>query len=275
MMKPIMEVEALGFKKSSRWLVQDVSLKLCPGEILVLIGPNGAGKSSLLKLVSGELAASAGRVVIHGKAIEAWRPPALARCRAVLSQHQAAPFGFNVATVAALSLPMMGVRHDAALIEEMLRLVGLAHLASKPISLLSGGECQRVHLARALVQLRASASLPGLLLLDEPLSAQDINQQQKILGIVRDYVQGGNAAIIILHDLNWASEIATSLAVMAQGRIFVQGAPEHVLTREMFSTIYDMDILPTRLEGSGKPLILPMILKPPSSAAARDRSRDF
>lgn len=260
-MKPVIHLDSVAFEKDGQHIVKNISLKVYPGEIMAIIGPNGAGKSTLLKLISGELLATSGTVSIHGRALSTWTIRELARHRAVLPQHHEAPFGFNVSSIVSMSLPLMGLPCDPALIDATLAELGIQHLSARPVNLLSGGERQRVHLARALVQLRAGAASPGILLLDEPLSAQDINQQQNILNVVSNYALSGHAVIMILHDINWASHTATSIAALHRGRIFSSGCPQDVLTQDMFSTIYNVNVTPERFKKSEKPFILPQMLK--------------
>lgn len=260
-MTPVLDLNALGFEKDGLQIIKNISLQVYAGEILVIIGPNGAGKSTLLKLISGELSATSGSVSLQRRVLSTWPARELARRRAVLPQHHEAPFGFNVSSIVAMSLPLMGLPCDPALIDTTLAELGIRHLATRPVNLLSGGERQRVHLARALVQLRAGAASPSLLLLDEPLSAQDINQQQNILSVVSHYAASGHAVIMILHDINWASHIATSIAVLHNGCVFSSGRPQDVLTQNMFSSIYNIDVIPERFAQSEKPFILPQMLK--------------
>lgn len=260
-MTPVIDINALGFEKDRRQIVKNISIQVYPGDILTIIGPNGAGKSTLLKLISGELSATSGSIMIHGRRLDDWSARELAKYRAVLPQQHEAPFGFNVSEIVAMSLPLIGLPYDRVLIDETLVELDIQHLASRPIHLLSGGERQRVHLARALVQLRAGAASPGVLLLDEPLSAQDISQQQKILSVVHHYAQSGHAVIMVLHDINWASHISTSIAIMQGGQIFSCGRSEDVLTKNMFSDIYNVDIIPERFALSKKPFVLPHMLK--------------
>lgn len=261
-MTPVIDLVDVGFTKNARQILKNISLKVYPGEILTIIGPNGAGKSTLLKLISGELSATSGSISIQGRTLGHWSPRELARRRAVLPQHHEAPFGFSASSIVSMSLPLLGLPRDPALINTTLDELGIRNLAARPMNLLSGGERQRVHLARALVQLQAGAASPGLLLLDEPLSAQDINQQRNILNVVFNYASCGHAAVMILHDINWASYIATSIATLDNGRIFSVGRPQDVLTEAMFSTIYNISLKPKTLKGSEKPFILPQMIKP-------------
>lgn len=258
-MIPVIDLNDLGFEKGRNKIIKNISLKVYAGDILVIIGPNGAGKSTLLKLISGELSATCGSVSLNGHALSILPNRELARHRAVLAQHHESPFGFNVSSIVSMSLPLLGLPYDSELIDATLAELGIRHLAARPVHLLSGGERQRVHLARALVQLRAGKASPGLLLLDEPLSAQDINQQQNILNVVSHYAASGHAVIMVLHDINWASHISTSIAVLHHGRLFSAGCPQNVLTKTMFSSIYNVDITPEKFAQSDKPFILPQM----------------
>ena len=170
-------------RAGARAILDAVSLAIAPGETVALVGPNGAGKSTLLRVLSGELAADAGTVVLKGREPRAYEPRVLALHRAVLSQHTSVAFPFSVAEVVRMGA---GDRRGAAvepLVDAALAEVDLAGFRERIITTLSGGEQQRAHFARVLVQLACgeAAHGPGVLLLDEPTASLDLRHQLDVL----------------------------------------------------------------------------------------------
>ena len=215
-------------------LVSDVDLEVAPGRVTALVGPNGAGKSTILRLLAGEIAPTAGSAELDGRPLAAMDARSLARQRAVLPQHTASSFGFH-----ALAIVLMG-RHDddpgtggataAASALAIMDELGVAHLADRDIRTLSGGEQQRVHLARTLWQVRAWPD--NHLLLDEPTSSLDIAHQFDALAAAREEARRGTAVLVVLHDLNLAARFADILAVVRGGSIVARGNAREVLQPE-------------------------------------------
>ncbi len=254
-------------------LVGPVTLDLEPGRTTVVVGPNGAGKSTLLKLLSGHLRPSAGRATLDGAPLHAMRPEVLAGRREVLGQSTEAGFGFTVHEIAELGLRTLGRQPSrerrAQLVERVLATIGLLQLADRPLARLSGGERRRAHFARVLVQLHAGQLLygPGALLLDEPIAAQDLSHQLRILSLARSTAGEGTTVAIILHDLNWACCVADRLVVLHHGGIYADGRPEDVLTETMLTEVFDVALTPRALPPTGTPFVLPQVAVP--SAARR------
>ena len=201
------------------------------GEFHALAGCNGAGKSSLLKVIAGE-AIGEGRVVLHGHELKRW--PALTRARhlGVLPQNSSLNFPFSAGEVVALGATPLALnwRERQRLVRRQMRLTQCEHLAQRDYPRLSGGEKQRVHLARVLVQLSQADNSP-LLLLDEPTSAQDLGQQQVVLELASNLARHRNFAVVaVLHDVNHSLRHATRVSLVAAGRVVDSGSPGDVLT---------------------------------------------
>jgi iron complex transport system ATP-binding protein len=237
----VIAAEGVTFRAGRRALLADVSLALAPTEVVAVVGPNGAGKSTLLRLMAGEAAPAAGRVACEGRPLAAWDPLALARRRAVVSQHVALAFPMRAADVAGLGrLPWHGTpeaARDAAAVERALAAAGVAHLAGRAYATLSGGERQRVQIARALAQLDG-APRPAALLLDEPTASLDARHAAALLALVRRLAAGGLAVMVVLHDLNEAAFVADRIAVLAEGRLVACDAPGRVLTAPVLEGVY-------------------------------------
>ena len=208
-------------------------IELHAKHFFALLGPNGAGKTSLLKAISGD-ANYTGKAEFHGKALSHWLPLDRARHLGVLPQNSTLNFPFSAAEVVAMGLtPLSLTRQEGnQQIKLKMQQTHCAHLADQPYPSLSGGEKQRVHLARVLLQVSQAEQAP-LLLLDEPTSAQDLGQQHQILELIKNLChQQEYGVLAILHDLNQVLRYCDSCGVMWQGKLDAKGPPEEVLVAE-------------------------------------------
>ena len=203
------------------------------GELVCVVGRNGTGKSTLLRVLSGELTPSEGIVTLDGAPLASLRPLALARRRAVLPQQGELAFSFSVRDVVAMGrTPHRGApasEPDAAIAAAALRAVDLAGREDERYDQLSGGEQQRVQLARVVAQAWPGADPAPVLLLDEPTSALDLAQVYATLALVRELTRSGCGALAILHDLNAAARFADRVVVLSRGRVAAHGTPARVL----------------------------------------------
>ena len=216
-------------------ILQGVDFSVRAGEIVAIIGPNGAGKSTLLGAIAGDHTYR-GSVQLDGREVSAWSQRDLALRRAVLRQVNAISFPFTVLEVVKMGrAPWRSItpvaEEDRIIAREMLRTDTL-RFADRTFTSLSGGERARVALARAMVQ-RA-----GLLLLDEPTAALDVNYQEQVLALARRYARQGNAVVVVLHDLAAAAAYADRVLLIAEGGMRAWGTPEEVLTAEVVSEVY-------------------------------------
>jgi iron complex transport system ATP-binding protein len=235
-------------------LLHGVSLKVQPGEVVVLVGPNGAGKSTLMHILSGDLAPTSGEVVLDGRSLTAYRPHELATRRAVLPQQSLLQFAFTVREV----VEMGRAPHDdspatlRANVDRALERTELTAFAERVYPSLSGGEKSRAQLARVIAQ-----EAP-LLLLDEPTAALDLRHQQHVMDLARDIAAEGGSVIAVVHDLNLASTTAHRIAVLHQGQIVADGEPWAVMDAQMLSEVYQCPISVTKHPILDAPLILPL-----------------
>lgn len=243
-------------------LLDGVSLEVHPGEVLAVVGPNGAGKTTALRALAGETVPAAGRAVLDGEPLAAMEPRALALRRAVMPQASTLPFDFSVLEVVLLGrTPHRG--GQAADLEAAFRAMragGVEALAARRYQTLSGGEQQRVHLARALAQLDAAAT-PGetrYLLLDEPTSALDIAHQHAVLRTARARAAEGVGVLAVLHDLNHAAQYADRVAVLAAGRLVACGPPREVLTADVVARAFGVTVIVTDHPCAACPLVVPV-----------------
>lgn len=216
--------DQLGVGVPGRPLFATVHTQFVPGRVTAILGPNGAGKSTLLSMLSGQRTPRSGRVRLAGKPLPGWSALALARQRAVLPQETAVAFDFTVQEVVEMGrFPhrQHPSRHEARIVREALASTGVAHLAGRSVSTLSGGERARAHLARALAQIWEP--LPGgaarWLLLDEPTAALDLAHQHQTMALVRRWaVEQSVGVVAVLHDLNLALRYAHGVVLLGQGR---------------------------------------------------------
>ncbi|MBE1535583.1 ABC transporter ATP-binding protein [Actinomadura algeriensis] len=223
---------------NGRPLVRDVSLDVAPGEVVGLVGPNGAGKSTLLRTFYRALRPTSGRVLLGGD--DVWRMPGkrLARRLAAVLQDTGGEFELSVYDVVAMGrTPHKRAFQgdddtDRGIISAALAELEAAHLADAPFDRLSGGEKQRVLIARALAQRT------GTLVLDEPTNHLDLRHQIDALRLVGRL---GVTAVIALHDLNLAAAHCDRICVLDGGRLVAAGAPGEVLTPELLAEVYRVD----------------------------------
>jgi iron complex transport system ATP-binding protein len=255
----ILEASKVSMRAGARTLLDDVSLRFGAGEQVALVGPNGAGKSTLLRTLAGELRPRTGTVRFKGRDVAAYGPRGLALHRAVLSQSISVAFPFTVAEIAAMGAGDRRGRAIDELVEEALAEVDLTNLAGRTITTLSGGEQQRAHLARVLVQLACGEAVngPGLLLLDEPTASLDLAHQLDVIAALRRRAARGTTVIAVLHDLNIATLFATRITVLHGGRLAGDGPPVSTVTEAMLGRVFGVSAAVGCTPPPGTPFVLP------------------
>jgi len=258
-MMNLLQLQGVSFHRSERRVIDAVDLTLHPGELLAVVGPNGSGKSTLLGLLSGRLKPSQGRARLDGTDLHHWHPRSLAQRRAVLSQHAPLSFDFTVDEIVRLGRSCHSGRgqtpHDHAQARAALHLAGTAELSGRFYPQLSGGEQQRVHLARAIAQILDERDDSRFLLLDEPEASLDIAHQHFVLAAARRLAARGIGVLAVLHELNLAARYADRVAIIDQGRLCRIGPPQSTLEPELLSRIYGITMRRDTLAGVGHPLL--------------------
>jgi iron complex transport system ATP-binding protein len=258
----MLEARDVSVSIGNKAIVSRTSLAAAPGEVTAIVGPNGSGKTTLLKALSGDLPYE-GRVTINGHDIATTPLWKLAQMRAVLPQAATLSFPFTVREIVRLGI--LGGRsgalagEDERLPERALAAVDLDGFAGRFYQELSGGEQQRVQLARVLCQVWAPVleGVPRYLLLDEPVSSLDIKHQLIIMKIARDFAARGGGVVAILHDLNLTAMFADTVLVMHKGRGAVAGPPQDVLTDETLERVFDCSLKVGSLPVGNMPFVLP------------------
>ncbi|MHB2264937.1 heme ABC transporter ATP-binding protein [Aliihoeflea sp. PC F10.4] len=247
---------------SGRQILHGIDFVARAGEVTAIVGPNGSGKSTFLKALSGDLS-STGHIAFAGSKLSAIKPWQAAGLRAVLPQQTTLSFPFTVREIVRLGL--MGGRSGVSareldtLPDRALARVDLAGFAGRYYQELSGGEQQRVQLARVLCQVWCPVvdGTARFLFLDEPVSSLDIKHQLVIMEIARDYARQGGGVIAVLHDLNLTAMFADEVTMLHEGRVAACGSPAAILTDATIERVFDCRLRVSRTPQPGTPFVLP------------------
>ena len=254
----MLEVENLSVAYGERPVLHGVSFTLAPGRILAVIGPNGAGKTTLIRALTGIVRPQAGFIRVDGRDLEHLSAPERARRMAVVPQARQLPPAFSAWETVLLGrtphLNWLGQtsRQDEAIARQAMERTSTSALAERPVGELSGGEQQRLLLARALAQAAP------ILLMDEPTAHLDLQFQFGILEEVRSLArQDGLAVLVVLHDLNLVARYASNVLLLVEGRVQALGAPSEVLTGEILSEAYHIPLEVLHAGKSGGAYVIP------------------
>ena len=256
---PMVEVEDLTAGYGRIVALREVCLVVDRGEMMAVVGPNGSGKSTLLRVLSGVLTPTAGRVRIAGRDLSAYPRRRLARMTAVVPQETSTDFSFSVDEVVLMGrAPHLGRlgfpgEHDLSVAREAMARMGVEHLCGRGLQEISGGERQRVIIARALVQE------PEILLLDEPTSHLDIRHQVEIYDLMAELnAERGITIVSVLHDLNLAAMYFRRVAVLSEGTVHSIGPSAEVLTYATIKAVYGTEVYVALNDVTGAVNILPL-----------------
>jgi iron complex transport system ATP-binding protein len=258
----MLKIDSVGLGISAVPLLKNITIDCPRGTVTALMGPNGAGKTSLLKVISGEHKASEGRVEINRQSREEWKPAAIAQFMAVLPQSSTLEFAFTSEEVVALGRTphATGTVRDAEIITAALAKVDASYLALRSFVQLSGGEKQRVQLARVLAQIwehcEGDASTDGILLLDEPSAAFDLAHQLMLIDIVRQISTRGVTVVMVMHDLNLAAKCADQMVFMNCGHCTAVGTVTELLTPELIHKVFSVDAEVITHPVQGTPMVV-------------------
>lgn len=235
--------ESLSFEIGKRVLIKDLSFSIRPGELLVILGANGAGKSTLFRMLSGEKTPVRGSIKLHDKEISKYTPAQLALKRGVMNQQNVINMAFTV-----LEIVTMGryphykndpTAKDTEIVEQVMELTGITSFANRSYLTLSGGEQQRVQLARILAQIWDVPN--ALLLMDEPVASLDLQYQQQTLAIAKLLTKRGFMVVTILHDINLAGQYADRIIMLKNGRKWYDGTTAEVLSAKNIYEIFEIN----------------------------------
>lgn len=246
----------LSFGYNGKATIEDVFLEVERGEVVSLVGPNGAGKSTLIKCIDRILRPQRGTVLVDGKAASLMGSKDFSRMMGYVPQSTKEIFPYTVFDIVLMGRrPHIGWRvtgGDVKVVAKTLKFMGIEQFASRYFDELSGGEKQKIAMARAIVQE------PEILLLDEPTSNLDIKHQLEVMRTVRLLVEkGGISAIMAMHDLNLASRFSDKIVMLKDGRVFEMGRPESVLIPENIEKVYGVRAEVIK-DSTGRPYVMPI-----------------
>ena len=246
----------LSFGYNGKATIKDVFLEVERGEVVSLVGPNGAGKSTLIKCIDRILRPQRGTVLVDGKAASLMGSKDFSRMMGYVPQSTKEIFPDTVFDIVLMGRrPHIGWRvpgGDVKVVAKTLKFMGIEQFASRYFDELSGGEKQKIAMARAIVQE------PEILLLDEPTSNLDIKHQLEVMRTVRLLVEkGGISAIMAMHDLNLASRFSDKIVMLKDGRVFEMGRPESVLIPENIEKVYGVRAEVIK-DSTGRPYVMPI-----------------
>jgi len=266
-MTAMLNVRDIHFAYDSRPVLKGISFELEHGAMVGFIGPNGSGKSTLIKLLSKVLRPTRGEVHFRGHDIDGMSPAELARHVGVVPQNPTVAFSFTgLETVTAGRYPHIGrfgfeTQRDLEIARHAMALTDTIHLCNRRIEEMSGGEKQRVFLARAIAQE------PEMLLLDEPTTHLDINHQIEIMDLIRKLHSDRNLTVLsVTHDLNLAAEYFDTLLLLSEGELAMEGSPSQVIAEEVIRKVYGANVVAGKNPKTGAPQLVLVPRVPPAAA---------
>ncbi len=248
---------SVSYPRSPKPALDDVSIGLSAGELVAVVGPNGSGKTTLLRALLGTVPLTGGSVELLGRPLRAWGPQAMARTVGVVTQREESLFPLTVAETVSLGryahLGPVAAPGDAdrRIVAEAMGRADVAPLAARRTDTLSGGEWQRVRIARALAQE------PRLLILDEPTASLDIKHEMEVFELARGLAGQGIATLLVTHHLNLAARYADRLILLHEGACVVDGVPAEVLTPQHVTRVFEWPVAITTW-CDGAPQIVPL-----------------
>ena len=237
--------------------VHRVDLDVASGRLHAVLGPNGSGKSTLMRAMAGVVPVREGGVDLDGRPLSDWDRRERARVVAAVPQSESIPFPITARELVSMGryphlAPLQGEREiDRTTVAEALDRCDVGHLADRLVQTLSGGELQRVRLARALAQE------PKVLLLDEPTAALDMGHEMAVLELLRSAADDGLAILWVTHHLDVAGRFADAMTILSCGRVVASGAPGEVLRPDVLEQVYLWPVRVERDEEWGAPRVTP------------------
>lgn len=235
----MISLKAVSLSIQGKSLLKPTTITLPSGQITAILGPNGSGKSTLLKVMAGEFPKLDAQVAYFDRPLTQWSIEQRAKVRSVVSQQWHLPFAYQVWEVINMGKDHQSGSRPPHQLLSLAESLGLSALMYQDYPTLSGGEQQRVQLARALLQLADSEISSTLMLLDEPMSAQDLKYQTTILHLLKQQAELGQTIVIILHDLHLATRFTDFTVLMKKGEITDYGPTPDMLSIKRLENVFD------------------------------------
>jgi len=255
-MAAVLSLKKLGFRYGKPWALRNLDLDIHPGELVGVLGPNGSGKSTLLKVLDGILTPQEGEAFLKGRPLNNYNRISLAREVAMVGQESHFRFSFSALEVVLMGrFPHLGRfqfegKRDIEVATRSLASTYCLDLAERPIHELSGGEKQRVLIARALAQE------PSLVLLDEPTSFLDLKYKSEIFSLIYSLTHGsGLNVLVVSHDIDLAAQYCDRLLMLKDGSPYSYGPPGEVITAENIKSVYGCPVIVDKNPAKGSPRV--------------------
>jgi iron complex transport system ATP-binding protein len=254
----VLTAEAVTFEyRPGEGVLRGVSLTATAGRFVCILGPNGSGKTTLLRCLLGQLKPGAGKILLDGRPLSKHSRRGVAKLMAYVPQFPQSAFAFNVQEIVLMGrfahTGVMGLatEHDLAVSRAAMEMTETAALAKRTLEELSGGEAQRVMIARALAQQ------PSVCLLDEPTSHLDIRSQLRIYRMMQRVAHDWPMAVVSVgHDVNLAARFADELVLMRDGQVLAAGTPGEVVRKDVLEQTYQVEIDLIEMPGSAVPVVV-------------------
>ena len=251
----------IAYTTNHKLILQGISFDVSPGQCVGILGPNGAGKSTLLRIMAATLAPSVGTILLDGCRLQQMPAHERAQRLAFVPQRTEQAFPFCVREIVMMGRTPYLRRwqqegeEDERIVAEAMTLTDIMHLAERDVTTLSGGELQRVTIARALAQR------PVFLLLDEPTTSLDLRHQMDIIQLLGKLTRQGVTIVTVLHDLNLALTVCSTVLLLHHGALYAAGPPVAVLTPQTVRTVFGVDVFIGTNPITATPYLIPFPLQ--------------
>ena len=249
---------AVRYPRADTDALASITLEARRGALTAIVGPNGSGKSTLVRALIGRIALARGAIRIDGAGTTEIDGAELARRVAVITQREELAFPLLVAEYVSLGrFPHLGIWHaaeqrDRRAVDESIAAAGVSALRDRRIDALSGGEWQRVRLARALAQGGDA------LVLDEPTAFLDVGHEMSVFELLHRLARAGKAVLLVSHQLNLVARFADDMVLLHRGRVAASGAPDEVMQAEILERVYEWPLVVTHDPAVGAPALVPL-----------------
>ena len=257
--KSLLEINSIFLKIKNKLILNDISLHIESGDMISIVGPNGSGKTTLLRTISNEIPISDGKIEFMNKNILDWGLNEYANKKAVLSQSNNLVFPFSVIDIVKMGrFPLNNKGNQTEennLCKKILNIFDLNDYIDQNYITLSGGEKQRVQLARVIAQIWSDDYSKKILILDEPTSYLDIKHQYLLFKFLKELNQKGLTIIMVLHDLNHALSNSNKIAVLKDSKLISYGKTKNIISEELIKNVFEIDLKLINYEDSRTPII--------------------